>query len=185
MIVRRPNRGLGITLTDLAGAITRFEGACSAPGVCNNNNPGNLRTPGSGAWPGQTGTSASGFAVFDTFADGQAALISQEQTNINRGLTLDQFFGGAPGVYAGYAPAADSNDPGAYSQTVAGWLGISNQVPLSSLVTSGDTTIPAPDLSGSWDATAPIDLSTVDGSLSDAAWLAIGAAVVLALWAIL
>ncbi len=35
-------------------------------------------------------------------------------------------------MYAGYAPAADNNDPHHYAATVASWLGISPDVPLSS-----------------------------------------------------
>ena len=133
----RYRAGLGATTADLAQAIARFEGACGSGGSCTNNNPGNLRTPGSGAWAGQVGVDARGFAVFATPEDGWAALDSQINTNINRGLTLSEFFGGKPGVYAGYAPAADSNNPGAYSTTVAGWLGIDNTVPLAQALDYG------------------------------------------------
>ena len=85
-------------IDDIADAIARQEGT----GCGNNNNPGNLRTWGS--LP-----TSRGFAVFPTCEAGWAALRQQVQRNINRGLTLEEFFGGKPGVYPGYAPAADSN----------------------------------------------------------------------------
>ena len=165
----RSRRGMGATLSDLAGAITRFEGSCSSPGVCRNNNPGNLRTPGSGYWPGQTGIDSRGFAVFDSFDSGQAALISQEQYNINRGLSLSEFFGGKPGVYPGYAPSADSNDPGSYSKAVAGWIGISPDVPLSSVIDGAVAPILTPA-----DSTDAGNVVPAGDGLSSMAWLGIG-----------
>jgi hypothetical protein len=74
-----------------------------------------------------------GIAIFPDLATGEAALQHQVDLNIGRGLTLDEFFGGKAGVYAGYAPAADSNNPSAYASTVAGWLGIPENSVLSSL----------------------------------------------------
>jgi len=120
-------RGLASLTTDLAGAIQRFEGGCSGS-TCRNNNPGNLR-----AGPGATGVDSRGIAIFPDYATGEAALQRQVDLNIGRGLTLDEFFGGKPGVYPGYAPAADSNNPSGYSATVAGWLGIDPNVPLGSI----------------------------------------------------
>lgn len=135
--------GMAGFLDDLASAIARMEGSCSAPGVCVNNNPGNLR-----AGPGATGVDSRGIAIFPDFATGQAALVRQENLNINRGLTLSEFFGGKAGVYPGYAPAADSNNPSAYTGNVASWLGIPADVPLSdvmggSYVSSGVESAPA------------------------------------------
>ena len=83
-----------------------------------NNNPGNLR-----AGNGATGVDSRGIAIFPDLATGEAALERQVDLNIGRGLTLDEFFGGKSGVYAGYAPAGDSNNPSGYASTVAGWLG--------------------------------------------------------------
>ena len=137
--------GLGSFLDDLAGAITRQEGACSSPGSCINNNPGNLR-----AGPGMIGTDSRGIAIFPDFQTGYAALLNQEQLNVNRGLTLSEFFGGKSGVYPGYAPAADSNQPNVYTANVASWLGIPSDVPLSDLMSGSAPTpsdsapIPAP-----------------------------------------
>jgi hypothetical protein len=171
-------RGLGGLVQDLAGAIARQEGANPAY-----NNPGALRTPSSGPWPGQIDTSPSGFAIFSNYASGEAALESQVQTNINRGLTLNQFFAGQrdasgnviPGGYPGYAPAADSNQPNVYTAHVSQWAGVPSDVPLNSIDAGAVDAAGVPvDFSGS-------DVLTVDSS----GWYwaaAVGAALILA-WA--
>ena len=109
---------------DLAQAIARFEGYYT-PGslAARNNNPGNLRSWGS--YP-----VVNGYVQFPDAAAGWTALRSQVEKNIGRGLNLSEFFGGKPGVYSGYAPSADANNPTNYAQTVANWLGISADVPL-------------------------------------------------------
>lgn len=117
-------------IDDLAAAIARQEGT----GCGSRNNPGNLRT-----W-GDLPTSG-GFAVFPTCEAGWAALRSQVQRNINRGLTLEEFFGGKAGVYPGYAPAADSNQPFIYAANVSTWTGIPMGVPLDQM-TSGVSFFP-------------------------------------------
>lgn len=162
------SKGLGQTSIDsLAQAIARFEGFQIAGSVAaRNNNPGNLRSG-----PGQTGTDASGYAIFPDVATGWAALDNQVQTNVNRGLTLQQFFAGGPG-YAGYAPSADSNDPTNYANTVAGWLGIDPNAALSDLIGGS-----AAASDGSIDASSgSTDAGTAQ--LSTAVWIA-GAALVL------
>lgn len=124
MLYRRA-RGLGaLSIPDLAGAITRNEGACTSAGVCRNNNPGNLR-----AGPGATGVDSRGIAIFPDYSTGEAALENQINLNVSRGLSLDTFFGGSPGVYAGY----DKTDPD-YASKVAGWLGIPADIPLQTLL---------------------------------------------------
>ena len=165
---RPRRRGFGATIQDIAGGITRFEGACSSPGVCTNNNPGNLR-----AGPGSIGTDARGFAIFPDFQTGEAALERQVQLNVDRGLTLDEFFGGKAGVYPGYAPAADKNNPGQYAGTVASWIGIDPNVPLSDVI--GQETTPVLD---SGDAgNMPIDLGVPDGAgSSNGLWWGLGIA---------
>jgi hypothetical protein len=134
--------GLGSLTTDLSDAIARMEGYTS--GSCSmcvsNNNPGALR-----AGQGQIGTDANGFAIFPDWATGYAALNHQVDLNISRGLTLQEFFAGKQGVYAGYAPSADNNNPTNYASTVAGWLGISPDAVLSSI---GDTADSSGDGSG-------------------------------------
>jgi len=123
-------------VTLLAAAIKRMEGWVPGSVSYRNNNPGNLR-PLPGGWPGQVGVDSGGYAVFDSVASGEAALDRQIQLNINRGLTLEEFFAGKPGVYAGFAPAADRNQPNVYAANVASWPGIDPSVPLASLVGSG------------------------------------------------
>lgn len=104
----------------LANAIARVESGNFKPDsiAMRNNNPGNLRSWGSYPVVG-------GYVQFPDYATGMKALQTQVQKNIDRGLNLYEFFGGKAGVYAGYAPAADSNHPRTYAETVAGWLGIS------------------------------------------------------------
>lgn len=109
----------------LAAAIQRFEGWKPGSVSYRNNNPGILR-----AGQGQIGTDAGGYAIFPDYQTGFNALEHQIDLNVSRGLSLDEFFGGKPGIYAGYAPSGDSNDPGKYSQVVAGWLGIDPNTPL-------------------------------------------------------
>jgi hypothetical protein len=96
-----------------------------------NNNPGNLRSWGSNPI-------VSGYAKFSTLQDGWNALYQQIQLNIGRGLTLNEFFAGKPGVYAGYAPSVDSNSPLAYAQRVGSDVGIPVDVPLNALTGGPD-----------------------------------------------
>lgn len=128
--------------TSLAQAIARFEGFFTAGSVAQrNHNPGNLR-----AGPGAIGTDSRGYAIFPDDATGWAALEHQVDLNIGRGLTLEEFFGGKAGVYPGYAPAADSNQPAQYASTVAGWLGISPTQVLSGVASGSDLPAGSVDL---------------------------------------
>lgn len=95
-----------------------------------NNNPGNLRSWGSRPIIG-------GFAQFETPEAGWAALIRQVQLNVGKGLTLEEFFGGKPGVYSGYAPSSDGNQPKQYAAFVAGRTGVDPDTPLTELVAGG------------------------------------------------
>lgn len=121
MMIGTGKLGMGSSgLVDpISQAIAQMEGY-NTPGTLaqRNNNPGNLRSG-----PGQIGTSG-GFAVFPDAATGWAALNNQVQLNIDRGLTLNEFFAGKPGVYAGYAPSGDANNPSAYAQFVASQTGL-------------------------------------------------------------
>jgi hypothetical protein len=129
MMVGLKGKGLGqSSLVDaIAQAIYQMEGNGPNTIATRNNNPGNLRSG-----PGQIGTNG-GYAVFPDMATGFAALDNQIQLNIDRGLTLQEFFGGKPGVYAGYAPAADSNQPTTYANFVAGQVGIDANTPLNQI----------------------------------------------------
>lgn len=112
---------------DLAAAIARFEGYYKPGSLAQrNNNPGNLRSWGD--YP-----VVDGYAQFPDPETGWRALRRQVELNIGRGLNLNEFFSGKPGVYPGYAPAADANNPRHYAATVAGWLGISPDVPLAAV----------------------------------------------------
>ena len=167
-------RGLGDSsfVDSLAQSIARFEGYGVAGSVAQrNNNPGNLRSG-----PGQIGTDANGYAIFPDAATGYAALDNQIDLNIGRGLTLQQFFAGEPGVYAGYAPSGDSNNPTQYANTVAGWMGIDPNVPLSTLASSG-TAAPS-DSTVSDDS----DDDTETSGLSTAEWIGLVALGVFAVW---
>jgi len=127
----------------IADAITKVESGGNPNSIAmRNNNPGNLRSWGN--YP-----VVNGYVQFPDMATGRAALEAQVQKNISRGLTLYEFFGGKPGVYGGYAPAADANRPQTYAQTVAGWLGISPDVPLTEA--SSDLGFPGPDIPASGD----------------------------------
>lgn len=112
-------------------AIATMEGFYK-PGsrAARNMNPGNLRS-----W-GRTPL-AGGYASFARPSDGWAALHSQIRKNIKRGLNTFEFFAGKPGVYAGYAPSGDSNDPANYARFVAKRLGIDPSVPLRDLIKKG------------------------------------------------
>jgi len=111
----------------IAQAIAKQEGFYVTGSIAQrNNNPGNLRSWGSNPI-------VSGYAKFPTVKDGWRALYRQVELNISRGLTLQEFFAGKPGVYGGYSPAADANDPLYYAQYVAGQVGISPIVPLNTV----------------------------------------------------
>jgi len=180
--------GLGVTLSDLAAAITRMEGSCSAPGVCRNNNPGNLR-----AYAAGQPVDSRGIRIFPDYQSGYDALLTQERVNISKGLTVDEFFGGKPGVYPGYAPAADRNNPNVYAGNVSSWLGIPRDVPLSQLVGGSSAAVDGQlwtvgtgagaDSVSSEGWTADALLPAPDESLSPLAWGAIALSVGAALWA--
>lgn len=98
--------------------ISFFEGFWKAGTVARqNNNPGNLRRWGDRPI-------IDGFAYFPDPGAGFYALTRQVEKNIERDLTLTEFFGGKPGVYPGYAPSADDNDPDNYAEFISQKTGI-------------------------------------------------------------
>lgn len=121
-----------MSLTEsIAQAIAQMEGFYT-PGTRpnRNNNPGDLIS-----W-GSTPTSG-GFAVFPTAQDGWNALYQQINLNISRGLTLNEFFAGKPGVYPGYAPSGSAgNNPQQYAAFVAQQVGIDPNTPLNAIGSS-------------------------------------------------
>ena len=106
-----------VNVDDLAEAMIQFEGSRnpSSPGF-HANNPGHLKDVGQ---TGSLGPDASGFARFGNWNIGLQAMKDQIRRNLNRGLTLSEMIGGKKGVYAGWAPAADRNNPGNYINYVA------------------------------------------------------------------
>jgi hypothetical protein len=170
-IVRPPKRtGLGqVTGSDfwsaLASAIQQVEGYYppGTPGyptgslAYRNNNPGNIRYPGSLA-VGATGGN-EGYAVFPNFQTGENALLGLEQSPLYVNDTLVQFF-------QTYAPGADGNNPAAYAATVASNLGVDANTPISQLAAG----TAAPDDSGDDGSGDDSSASSSDASssLSDA-----------------
>lgn len=122
--------GLGDMVDDIAQAIGTQEGFYNGTSqvAIQNNNPGNLRSWGSNPI-------VSGYAQFPSLADGFAALDRQIVLNINRGLTLYEFFGGGKGYY-GYAPSADGNSPRHYAEVVGAAVGIDPNVPLNQVIST-------------------------------------------------
>lgn len=111
----------------IAQAIASMEGFFKAGSLAaRNNNPGNLRSWGSNPIE-------NGYVKFPTLQAGWDALYTQITKNIARGLNLQEFFGGKPGVYAGYSPGSDGNDPRGYAQYVAGRIGVDPTAPLNGL----------------------------------------------------
>ena len=174
-------RGLGDSsslVSGIASAIQQMEGWFPGSVSYRNNNPGNLRSG-----PGMIGTSG-GYAVFPDVATGQAALDAQVQTNINRGLTLQQFFAGGNG-YAGYAPSTDNNTPTVYANFVASQVGINTTTPLSQLAGAATPSVDLSALTDNAGSTDTTDYSVSDSSgLSTSVILALAAAAVgLVVWA--
>jgi hypothetical protein len=127
-------------IDSISQAIANMEGFYKAGSIAQRqNNPGNLRSWGS--YPVE-----NGYVKFPDPATGWGALNRQVSLNIDRGLTLNEFFGGKPGVYPGYSPATDSNDPRGYAVYVASRTGIDPSIPLNSLTgeSPGNPTKPLP-----------------------------------------
>ena len=177
-------RGLGSTapqvlpqpvVSTIASTIQTQEGYYPGSIAYTNNNPGNLVYAGqAGATPG-----ANGFAVFDSYADGEAALQNQIQLYASRGDTISQMMNI-------YAPATQAgNNPTAYAQTIANALGVSPDTTLtdlagSDLSMSSDTSAGSSDVSQADSGSSEADLFGMSGSQ-----LAVGAGILglLALWA--
>lgn len=116
---------MGEIVQTIAEAIARQEGFHVHGSLAQRqNNPGNLRSWG-------LVTISNGYADFPTLDDGWMALRRQVELNISRGLTLEEFFCGKPGVYAGYSPNADGNNCKQYGVNVAGWTGLPVSIPLN------------------------------------------------------
>jgi len=98
--------------------IAYFEGYFKPGSLAQRNrNPGNLRRWGDNPI-------VNGYAQFRTHEHGWEALFKQVSKNIDRDLTLLEFFAGKKGVYPGYAPAADRNNPVKYAEFISQKTGI-------------------------------------------------------------
>jgi hypothetical protein len=157
----------------IAQAIAKEEGFYVPGSIAQrNHNPGNLRSWGSAPI-------VSGYAVAPDDATGWSWLYSQVQTNIGRGLTLNEFFAGKPGVYDGYAPSADKNRPYAYAAFVAGQVGIPTDVPLNAL---GSTPATEPAIGDVVDYTNSISSDPSQAGTIDWATLGLVGLGALVLW---
>jgi hypothetical protein len=123
-----PPSGLGSLVDKIATVIAQVESGGDPNAVSfRHNNPGNLRSWGDLPVVG-------GYVQFPTMEAGIAAEKHQIEKNIGRGLTLKEFFAGKKGIYGGWAPTNDKNDPGAYAATVGKRIGVAPDVPLNKLV---------------------------------------------------
>jgi predicted metal-binding protein len=137
----------------MAAAIEKQEGYYPGSIAYTDNNPGNLMyagQPGATAGPG-------GFAVFDSYADGEQALYNQLNLYAQgtcgacngQPLTIEQ-------MTAIYAPAAQAgNNPTVYAQNLAAALGVDPNTPLADAFGGGDISI-SPDTPSSLTATVSI-----------------------------
>lgn len=92
-----------------------------------NNNPGNLRS-----WGDRPIN--RGFAQFPDESSGFKALQQQIDKNIfTRKLSLREFFGGKLGVYPGYAPKADKNNPDKYAKFVMDFINKKSDLKIKSV----------------------------------------------------
>ena len=120
-------------IDSIATAIARMEGFFKPNSLAaRNNNPGNLRSWGKNPI-------VAGYAKFPTEFAGWLALRRQIYKNIERGLTLYEFFGGKKSetgkvIYPGYAPAADNNYPRHYAEFVSAKTGCPPDVVLLTLI---------------------------------------------------
>src|ERR1035438_9246792 len=70
-------------------------------------------------------------------AQGVAGLAHVIALHIAEGNSLTDFIAGHPGVYSGFAPGADKNDPVAYIRDVCAWAEVSDAtVPLWNFIES-------------------------------------------------
>lgn len=90
-------------------------------------NPMNLRAA---PWL-QNPATFSGFWVPGSRAEGVAGGAHVFALHVAQGNSLTDFIAGHPGVYAGFAPGADGNDPESYIRNVQAWAEIDDAtVPL-------------------------------------------------------
>jgi len=165
----------------IAGAIQNEEGYYPGSPAYTNNNPGNL------VYVGQSGATlgSGGFAHFQTYDQGLAALKSQILLDATRGTDAK----GMPvntvsDLISSWAPASDPrNNTAAYIASVSSQTGFDPNAPLSSLGYDAPSSTTADFFPSSFDSdlaaitTPTLDLSGIGLSPSVPVWW-IGAAVV-------
>jgi hypothetical protein len=112
------------TVLQLAAAIEKMEGYHAGSRSFRNNNPGNLRFA---RQPGAVDHDDKGFAVFETFEKGQAALIALLEHYRSKYPTWT-----VAQLINTYAPPSE-NDTAHYSQMVAYSLRVGTDFPIGSL----------------------------------------------------
>jgi hypothetical protein len=113
-------------LEAMADAIMRFEGWDPKTRSYNNRNPGNLRL--ASLYP----VDDKGYTIFPDLPTGYSALLRELQSKFSGHNT----HGIGPvstllSLMNVYAPAADSNDPNAYAEFVAKWVGLAVGKPIT------------------------------------------------------
>ena len=122
-----PMYSIGYLINGIVAAVIRQEGRDSA---CTN--PGDLE---GAPWLPKPWPMLGRFWNPATRAIGVAGLAHVIALHVAQGNSLTDFIAGHPGVYSGFAPGADHNDPAAYIANVQAWSGIPDAtVPLWSFI---------------------------------------------------
>jgi hypothetical protein len=122
-----------IPVKNFALAIQRYEGYYAGSVSFVNHNPGNMKYTDLTRDLGALRADSRGFCVFASYADGLWALCrfitlaKQNKLKSYKNCTVRSFI-------ASYAPKGDKNDPERYARTVAGWLGVSPDALLATLL---------------------------------------------------
>ena len=114
-------------ITRIVNAVIRQEGEADTA-----HNPMNLRAapwlpPGQPIWLDGGSKRRELLGAFwypSSRAEGVAGGAHVVSLHIAQGNSLTDFIAGHPGVYAGFAPGADHNDPATYIANVQQWAGI-------------------------------------------------------------
>lgn len=114
----------------MADAITQWESGGDTSALSyRNNNPGNLKPVGF-TYAGQTGVDSYGHAIFETFADGRAALEKQLRLAFNNKSSV---YNSAMSLYEFFSSYAEANS-GNYAEFVAAQLGVTADTTLDTIM---------------------------------------------------
>lgn len=154
---RNARSGVGFgQYSSIASAIQTQEGYYPGSPSYVNNNPGNLiASSWTQSQPGYVGTDKSGFAVFDTYANGLAAENALIGNYAASGATIQS-------MMAAWAPASQAgNNPDLYASNVAAAAGLSPSDLVSAAADSSSGDASLFDLSS---LTSGFDLTSLSGS---------------------